>query len=89
MKPYVPDTFQLGAIFACSAFLAFRKINKLRIFNTPEYSNSPRLHHFKVCVIYRLQLLYAHPRPDGFHFDAVLEAGETTLPPFRGWTYLA
>ncbi len=40
----VPDTFQLGAISPCSAFLACRKINKLRVFNTPGYSDSLHLH---------------------------------------------
>ena len=40
----VPDTFQLGAILSYTAFLASRKINKLRVFNTPEYSNSPLVH---------------------------------------------
>jgi hypothetical protein len=43
-KPRVPDTFQLGAILTCSAFLASRKVNNLRVFNNPEYSDSPRLH---------------------------------------------
>jgi hypothetical protein len=43
-KTRVPVTFQLGAISPCSAFLACGKINNLRVFNTPEYSNSPRLH---------------------------------------------
>jgi len=42
----VPLTFQLGAILPCSAFLASRKINKLRVFNTHKYSDSPRLHDF-------------------------------------------
>src|ERR1700746_2839879 len=37
----VPDMFQLGAILSGSAFLACRKINNLRVFNTPEYSDSP------------------------------------------------
>ena len=37
----VPLTFQLGAILPCSAFLASRKINKLRVFNTHKYSDSP------------------------------------------------
>jgi len=46
----VPDTFQLGAILSFTAFLAGRKINKLRVFNTPEYSSSPRLHHLLLCV---------------------------------------
>jgi hypothetical protein len=36
-KTRVPDTFQLGAISAILAFLASRKINKLRVFNTSEY----------------------------------------------------
>jgi hypothetical protein len=40
----VPDTFQLGAILPFSAFLASRKINKLRVFNNREYSDSLRLH---------------------------------------------
>jgi hypothetical protein len=51
----VPDTFQLGAILSYTAFLASRKINRLRVFNTPEYSNSPRLHHLfvkQVCVFW-------------------------------------
>jgi hypothetical protein len=42
-KSRVPDTFQLGAILPFFAFLASRKINKLRVFNTPDYSDSPRL----------------------------------------------
>ena len=33
-----------------TAFLASRKINNLRVFNTPEYSNSPRLHNLLLCV---------------------------------------
>jgi hypothetical protein len=32
-------------ILAVRAFLASRKINKLRVFNTSEYSAPPRLHH--------------------------------------------
>jgi hypothetical protein len=47
----VPDTFQLGAILAYTAFLAGREINNLRVFNTPEYSDSPRLHHFFVNTV--------------------------------------
>ena len=43
-KSRVPDTFQLGAIPDARAFLACRKINNLRVFNTSEYSDSPRLH---------------------------------------------
>jgi hypothetical protein len=43
-KSCVPDTFQLGAIPDAGAFLACRKINNLSVFNTPEYSDSPRLH---------------------------------------------
>jgi hypothetical protein len=45
VKTRVPDTLQLGAILPCSAFLASRKINKLRVFNTREYSDSPCLFH--------------------------------------------
>jgi hypothetical protein len=44
----VPDTFQLGAISPFSAFRAARKIDKLRVFRTPEYSDSPRLPHIFV-----------------------------------------
>jgi len=44
-KSRVPDTFQLAAILPFFAFLASRKINKLRAFNKPDYSDSPRLHH--------------------------------------------
>ena len=47
----VPDTFQLGAISPCPAFLASRKINNLRVFNPPQYSNSPRLQAVNFCVI--------------------------------------
>ena len=47
----VPDTFQLGAISPCSAFLACLKINKLRVFNTPGYSDFPRLQNFNYFVI--------------------------------------
>jgi len=46
-KSHVPDTFQLTAFFPFSAFLASRKINKLCVFNNHEYSDSPRLHHFR------------------------------------------
>jgi len=48
MKTRVPDTFQLGAILSYTAFLAGRKINNLRVFNIPEYSNSPRLQDYHV-----------------------------------------
>ncbi len=51
LKIRVPDTFQLGAILPFFAFLASRKINKLRVFNTSEYSDSPRLHDLKVFII--------------------------------------
>ena len=44
----VPDTFQFGAISWYCAFLADRKINNLRVFNSSTYSDSPRLHHSKV-----------------------------------------
>jgi len=47
LKSRVPDTFQLSAILPCSAFLASRKISNLRVFNNPEHSDSPRLHHSK------------------------------------------
>jgi len=55
LKIRVPDTFQLGAILPFFAFLASRKINKLRVFNTSEYSDSPRLHHLNTSVITKLQ----------------------------------
>src|SRR5215813_11229634 len=45
-----PATFQLGAISDSGAFCASRKINKLRVFNTHEYSD-PRLHHIKSFII--------------------------------------
>ncbi len=48
MKIRVPDTFQLGAILPFPTFLASRKINNLRVFNNPEYSDSSRLHHFRL-----------------------------------------
>jgi hypothetical protein len=54
-KSRTPDTFQLGAILPFFAFLASRKINKLRVFNTPDYSDSPRLHHLNASVINKLQ----------------------------------
>jgi hypothetical protein len=41
----VPDMFQLGAISQFLAVLAPRKINKFCVFNQPEYSDSPGLHH--------------------------------------------
>jgi hypothetical protein len=44
-NPHVPDTFQLGAIPDARAFLACRRINNLRVFDKPEYSDSPRLRH--------------------------------------------
>jgi hypothetical protein len=50
-KSRVPDTFQLGAISPCSAFLASRQINKLSVFNKPEYSDSPRLQGFNYFII--------------------------------------
>jgi hypothetical protein len=51
----VPDTFQLGAILPFCAFLAARKMNNLRVFNGPEHSDSPRLHHTKAFIINMLQ----------------------------------
>jgi hypothetical protein len=53
-KSRVPDTFQLGAIPDARAFLASRKISNLRVFNTAEYSDSPRLHQ-----TFRLYWLWA------------------------------
>jgi len=47
-KSRVPDTFQLGAIPAFSDFGACPFFNNLCVFNTPEYSNSPRLHHLSM-----------------------------------------
>jgi hypothetical protein len=44
-KSRVPDTFQVGAISEFSDFPASRFFYKLRVFNTREYSGSPRLHH--------------------------------------------
>ena len=44
--PHVPDTFQLGAISAFFDFRAGRFFNNLRLFNIPEYSDSPRLQNF-------------------------------------------
>src|SRR5713101_7763988 len=58
----VPDTFQLGAILPFFAFLASRKINKLRVFNTSEYSDSPRLHDTKPSVINRLRTFFVRLR---------------------------
>jgi hypothetical protein len=46
LKTRVPDTFQLGAISWYCAFSAGREINNLRVFNTREYSDSPRLQDF-------------------------------------------
>jgi len=40
----VPDTFQLGAISAATAFSASRFFNNLRVFNAHEYSDSPGRH---------------------------------------------
>jgi len=37
------------------AFLACRKINNLRVFNTREYFDSPRVHTSNYCVIYGLR----------------------------------
>ena len=74
IRPFT-DTFQLAAILPCSAFLASRKINKLRVFNKPEYSDSPRLHHLKVSVINRLQLGVSAFQIRS-NCVAVLEAGE-------------
>jgi hypothetical protein len=79
-KSHVPDTFQFAAILPCSAFLASRKINKLRVFNTCEYSD-PRLHHIKASVINKLQ------RCGVFQMSSmgvlVLEAGEIASPSLR------
>src|SRR6266850_1538488 len=66
-KSRVPDTFQLGAILPCSAFLASRKINNLCVFNRHEYSDSPRLHHIKASVINKLQRCGCARVPDEFH----------------------
>lgn len=52
---HVPDTFQLSAISQFSAFLACRKINKLRVFNTRQYSDSPRLQDHNSFAINRLR----------------------------------
>ena len=38
--------FQLKGILRYPTFLAALEINNLRVFNTPKYSDSPRLHHF-------------------------------------------
>src|SRR5215467_4152855 len=54
-KTRVPDTFQFGAISDATAFRACRFFNKFRVFNSPEYSDSPRLHHIKSLVINRLR----------------------------------
>jgi hypothetical protein len=59
LKIRVPDTFQLGAILPFFAFLASRKINKLRVFNTSEYSDSPRLQSLNCCVINGLHRILA------------------------------
>jgi hypothetical protein len=47
LKIPVPDTIQLGAILAYTAFLAGREINNLRVLNTREYSDSPASTNFK------------------------------------------
>src|SRR5438552_1912323 len=49
-KPHVPDTFQLGAIWQFSAFVASRKINNLRVFNRLEYSDSHRRYLFQMHI---------------------------------------
>src|SRR6266404_524690 len=49
-KSHVPDTFQLGAISWYCAFLEGREINNLRVSNTRESPDSPRLHHFSRCL---------------------------------------
>ena len=55
-KIRVPDTFQVGAISDARAFCASRKINKFRVFNNPEYSDSHRRYHFKARLIHRQAL---------------------------------
>ena len=40
-KSYVPNTFQLAAIWPFLAFLASRKINKLCVFNTLNIPTPP------------------------------------------------
>jgi hypothetical protein len=67
-KSHVPDTFQLGAIFPFSAFLASRKINKLCVFNNHEYSDSPRLQDSNCFVINGLR------RICGIHVPLVFNA---------------
>ena len=47
----VPDTLQLSAISAARAFCASRFINNFPVFNGPEYSDSPCLHHLTLTVI--------------------------------------
>jgi hypothetical protein len=45
-KSDVPDTFQLGAISEDHAFCAYSEFSNLRVFNTHENSDSPRLQKF-------------------------------------------
>ena len=81
LRGRVPDTFQLGAILPFPAFGASRKINKLRVFNTPEYSDSPRLHQFKATVINNLQRFRCIRVPDEFHWRFGTGGGECVQPP--------
>src|SRR5690242_751348 len=45
--------------FAVFCVLSVSEINKLRVFNTAKYSDSPRLHGFKAFVINRFQTFSA------------------------------
>ena len=89
-KSRVPDTFQLGAISAFFDFRARRFFNNLRVFNTPEYSNSPRLHHLFLCVfIGVLSILIPVVILEGFPFRPLQETQahsiRQNLPPSCIW----
>lgn len=80
-KSRVPDTFQFGAIPDARAFLAFRKINNLSVFNTCEYSDP--LRNIKALVINKLQRCWCTPVPDEFHGRSGTGGGEMVSPSLR------
>jgi len=78
---YTPRT-PIRQIPRVSRFERLRFFNKLPVFNGPEYSDSPRLHHIKGFVINRLPRFFVQlhsRRVPGYVL--VLEAVELELPP--------
>ncbi len=73
-KSRVPDTFQLGAIFAFFAFSASRIFSNLRVFNTLAYSDSPRLQTFDTDRVAPARFaVHRNEAQDGSETDACKE----------------